>query len=444
MSTSGEKIQQMPNGKFALLESLSVGGLEAYKDSIGNVSFYWRYKHSGTKRVKIGRYDSSLPPKSINPKGGSYSVNAARVAATKLIEEHENALRLSGVDLTTKRKSDKQEKEAAVKAAEAVKIDAQAHTLGALLSLYVKHKEATVIDHRTPREIAGMVANHLPANLKQLPAKEVTTEQFVDAIRAVDQKGKGRTANKLRSYLLAAYELALTAPYVHTVPIAFKGFKVKVNPLAATKPNAAANRADKRQLKTDELRQYWQALAPLDDAMGLMLKLHLLLGSPRIAQVCRLVKANVDERMVTLFDSKGRRSESVEIRLPLIDEAKAALNQLLTINSEGEHVYSVNKGKSELSRSTLSNRAQLIATQAGIVDFELKRVRSGVETELARLGVSQEVRGRLQSHGLGGVQQRHYDGHDYIPQVTDALNKLYHSLTTIDNSGKVLPFVIKK
>jgi hypothetical protein len=40
---------------------------------------------------------------------------------------------------------------------------------------------------------------------------------------------------------------------------------------------------------------------------------------------------------------------------------------------------------------------------------------------LAREGISREVRGHLQSHGLTGVQARHYDGHDYIPEKRQAL-----------------------
>jgi hypothetical protein len=54
----------------------------------------------------------------------------------------------------------------------------------------------------------------------------------------------------------------------------------------------------------------------------------------------------------------------------------------------------------------------------------LKRVRSGVETLLAANGVSREVRGHLQSHGLTGVQARHYDGHDYLAEKRRALELL--------------------
>ena len=63
-----------------------------------------------------------------------------------------------------------------------------------------------------------------------------------------------------------------------------------------------------------------------------------------------------------------------------------------------------------------------------IEDFQLKRIRSGVETLLAANGVSREVRGHLQSHGLTGVQARHYDGHDYMPEKRQAIEVLVREL----------------
>jgi hypothetical protein len=59
-----------------------------------------------------------------------------------------------------------------------------------------------------------------------------------------------------------------------------------------------------------------------------------------------------------------------------------------------------------------------------IEGFQVKRIRSGVETLLAREGVSRDIRGHLQSHGLTGVQAKHYDGHDYIPEKRHALGLL--------------------
>lgn len=53
--------------------------------------------------------------------------------------------------------------------------------------------------------------------------------------------------------------------------------------------------------------------------------------------------------------------------------------------------------------------------------FQLRDIRRTCETMLAALGVSSDVRAQLQSHGLGGVQARHYDRHDYAIEKRQAL-----------------------
>lgn len=37
------------------------------------------------------------------------------------------------------------------------------------------------------------------------------------------------------------------------------------------------------------------------------------------------------------------------------------------------------------------------------------------------MGISKDVRAQVQSHGLGGIQGRHYDKHTYMPEKTAAL-----------------------
>jgi len=56
-----------------------------------------------------------------------------------------------------------------------------------------------------------------------------------------------------------------------------------------------------------------------------------------------------------------------------------------------------------------------------IEDFQAKRIRSGVETLLTSAKVSSDIRGRLQSRGISGVQARHYDGYDYDPKSAKPL-----------------------
>ena len=56
--------------------------------------------------------------------------------------------------------------------------------------------------------------------------------------------------------------------------------------------------------------------------------------------------------------------------------------------------------------------------------FTASDLRRTVETRLSAEGVSAEVRAHLQSHGLGGVQARHYDRHSYLPEKRAALETL--------------------
>jgi hypothetical protein len=53
--------------------------------------------------------------------------------------------------------------------------------------------------------------------------------------------------------------------------------------------------------------------------------------------------------------------------------------------------------------------------------FDLKDIRRTCETMLVSLGVSKETRAQLLSHGIGGVQDAHYDRHSYIEEKRNAL-----------------------
>jgi integrase len=151
------------------------------------------------------------------------------------------------------------------------------------------------------------------------------------------------------------------------------------------------------------------------------LRLHLLTGGQRIEQFVRLRWRDVADDALTIFDLKGRPGQGPRPhQVPLLSQALA---DLATLKRMGEYAISTTAGKKPISVRTLSAWAQAAVGEA-IPGFQLKRIRSGVETLLAANGVSREVRGHLQSHGLTGVQARHYDGHDYMPEKRRAIEVL--------------------
>ena len=91
----------------------------------------------------------------------------------------------------------------------------------------------------------------------------------------------------------------------------------------------------------------------------------------------------------------------------------------------GLRSLSTEQGKTHLAATTLSAWAVEANAQP---DFQTKQLRSGVETLLASARISSDIRGRLQSHGISGVQSRHYDGYDYMDEKRQALETLFRLL----------------
>ncbi|QCX51681.1 hypothetical protein [Ralstonia pseudosolanacearum] len=62
------------------------------------------------------------------------------------------------------------------------------------------------------------------------------------------------------------------------------------------------------------------------------------------------------------------------------------------------------------------------------------------ETALAAARISKDVCGRLQSHGITGVRDRHYDGHEYMDEKRHALEALFALLDSPAQSN-VAPLI---
>jgi len=432
MATYGEIINELAAGPFKTLVKVQPSGaLQARKQASGAVLLYWRYSIGKiSDRVSIGIYDPLAPPKSLQPTAKGYSIPAATNAAQVLAQQHHDNLANGGYPaLIAAQELEKQKAmqalaDAKIKA-DTLALAANKYNLAALLADYCDYLES--LGRRSFSDALSIFKNHVFEAWPQvaaLPANQVTSDQVADMMRKTIEAGKARTANKLRSYIRAAYEVAKASRSKPSIPLRFKSYGVTSNPAADTYPDESANKADKNPLTVDDMRTYWQAIKPMPGFIGAVLRLHLLTGGQRIEQLCSLLTANVSTDMVILFDGKGRPGKPPRPHaVPLIDAAGAALRE---INPSGAYAISTDGGKSHLSAITLSHWA--VAAGADIVDFRTKRLRSGVETLLAKAKIQADHRGRLQSHGISGVQARHYDGHDYMDEKRHALETLFDVL----------------
>jgi len=278
-------------------------------------------------------------------------------------------------------------------------------------------------------DAANSLKNITKSQYATLPARELTRKQVAEILRGIIERGKGRTAAKARSYLHAAYALALNAEGDANAPSSLLPFDIQTNPVVGTSSLSQFNKSRDRALSEAEARAYWKHIKGLSGTVGDAIKLQYLTGGQRFKQLLRaeVKDVDLDESIITLYDRKGRRTTARPHAVPLCTEALEIVKGRLAAAEALESKYLFTTyGKVPLNFRTISIEIKAILKvmeKAGelsspAVPSDLRRT---VETRLAALGISKETRGQLQSHGLSGVQARHYDRHDYLNEKRAAI-----------------------
>jgi len=332
-------------------------------------------------------------------------------------------------------------------------------TFGGLMDAYIgqlrraKKPSADKVEgeiHRTikwqePKKKKG--AEKSETKLWQTPAAAVTLDDLVRITNKLVKAGTYRQAEKTRSYLRAAYTAASKARGNAATADLFASF-AHVHNIARdlgtiTRPKhdaAAPSDSAKRALSVAELAAYWARIKVMPSPHGALLRFHLLTGAQRCEQLARLTvhRFDRDAATVTLLDGKGRRLQVREHVVPLLPEAVAALDAMA--GDAGAYLFTLDGGKHGAGYHTVRGLVARVAgdmVDAGeiVAPFTPGELRITVETRLAAVEVSRETRAQLQSHGLGGVQGRHYDKHDYAAEKRAALMTLRGLL---EPAGKVV------
>ena len=304
-------------------------------------------------------------------------------------------------------------------------------TLGALLVGYAERMATR--GSATATQVLAMLRRHVerphPA-LWMRRARTIGPEDFLAVFEPLVDQGKLPTARKLHASLHAAFQMALQSPFC-AQSAEFRRYRVTVNPLSRIRPLEGGPPLPERVLSVTELQALWAHLDQLSSPPGSVLRFYLLTGAQRLEQLLRARREDLVDEGLILWDRKGRRRQPRLHLVPLIAPARLAL---IAMGGRGPHLVSVDGGLSGLHPSTLWRYVTDVADELlerGVVKarFSPADLRRTVETRLAALKIPPEVRAHLQSHGLNGIQTRHYDRHSYLDEKRDALIRLYRLIS---------------
>lgn len=398
-------------------------------------TFYFRYVNHEAKQVQLalGAYDETGV--------AGLTLKDARLKAGELSRLYQSGSR----DLHGLVAQQQAEEQARLDAARREREQADSGSLKVLCTAYADWLEAQGKESaRDARGVLDRCMTAFPA-LAARRAKYIDHKDVATMLAKLVEAGKGRAAGKLRSYLHAAYRAALQAEGDPTIPTDLHGFELTSNPVAlvAAKGLSKFNRARERVLSETELRAFLRALDVQPGLASDVLRLLLLLGGQRVAQLLRAKPTDVDleAATLTLLDPKGARQQPRVHVVPVTEPAAVILAKHL----KGTWCFS-KYGRVPLRTETLSNlvaeiSAKLLEDGTIRESFRLSDLRRTVETMLARMGISKDTRAQLLSHGVGGIQDRHYDKHDYLREKRAALEAWAAKLDEIA-SGKAASNIV--
>lgn len=132
---------------------------------------------------------------------------------------------------------------------------------------------------------------------------------------------------------------------------------------------------------------------------------------------------------MTLLDLKRRNRHANPRRhlLPIHEDLMPVIRRRLAQTKGAESPMSSTHGRVPLRPKTVALSVTEIVKamqKAGELErgpFLIRDLWKTAETHMAALAISSDVRAQIQSHGLGGIQARHYDRHNYMPEKRKAL-----------------------
>lgn len=398
------------------------GCLDVRKLAGGQLKFYYRYTKPNGQRDRLLI-------------GAGLTLTVAREEAAALSRRYQAGER----DLRRAIAAEAEAADRAKAAALAESTRRSAATLGALMMAYAQSLEdaGKVSAAATRASIKRHIEEPWPA-LWARPASELELDDLLPILSRMVRAKKLREGGKVRSYLRAAYASAIAAKQDAAAPDALRALNVSRNP-ARDLATLDSGKPRDRVLSVAELRAYWRRIESMPGRQGALLRFHLLTGGQRIAQLIRLQWSDHDHDAdtgtgsVRLLDIKGRRRQPRVHLVPLLPRMAADL-AILRGDGAGPNLFSLTAGSVPATYDEFRGImdpvvADMVAAEELTSPFTPGDLRRTVETRLAALGLSEEVRGHLQSHGLSGVQKRHYNFFEYDAEKRAAVEALLELLT---------------
>jgi len=277
---------------------------------------------------------------------------------------------------------------------------------------------------RTAAEQDRLIEKNVIPTLGERPFKHVTNDELRGVLKEIEERSPN-VARTTRGALKGLFKWACDPN---------RGNRLSADPMAGIGKPEGADGVRRRRLKHNEIASFWYACDVIGWPFGLAFKL-LLLTAARRDEVCSMRWREIDIERGEWTIPASRAKNGLEHIVSLPRQALAILASLPRM--AGQDLVFSTTGTTPISgfskiklRLDALMQAELGYELTGEDAFVLHDLRRAARTQLARLGVDEDVAERMLNHVKGGIVGI-YNVYDYWPQRVAAAKLLADEIDRI-------------
>ena len=252
-------------------------------------------------------------------------------------------------------------------------------------------------------------------------------------IDAIVERGAPVAANCALATVRQVYRWALSKAKLETIPV------IGIRMPTEEKPRT-------RALQPHEIKQLWAGLpdAAMSDHIRDVIRLAIILGQ-RVGKITGMRADEIDLKNRMWALAPDRVKNGIAHSVPLPDLAVPIIAPRMVSNNN--HLFPGRYGDGAPLLATAPNRALRRNLEwLGLEPFTIHDIRRSVNSQLARLGISSEIRSRLLNHVSGrraSVTESVYNVHQYDEEKRRALGVWTAELDRILNQTGIGDNVVR-
>ncbi|MFQ2527331.1 tyrosine-type recombinase/integrase [Aeromonas caviae] len=255
-------------------------------------------------------------------------------------------------------------------------------------------------------------------------AKDVTAHDIKVILAHMIRRGAATQSNRVRSYLMAAFNHGLKHDNDPANFIDDAKFGLVMNPVGAIPKQKAAERVGERFLTWAEARHLLNDMEQ-PTSLGLtlrsLIRLCFFTGGQRPYELAASRWASIDWQAKTLTITADISKNGRPHLIPLTDSALRVLREQQAAAGSPFIFPHAAKPDEHMPMASLSQAIDRYRNRNEMEHFIPRDFRRTCKTLMGELGIAKDLRDRLQNHALNDVSSKHYDRYEYLPEKRRAL-----------------------